>query len=162
MVKIISLVVAVMLFVCASAGAVTIGYSSNNVGATDSGATALATGDLIEIIYAGADGLIDGGDDALLFNGAVDDGVPIFLMGNGNFDGSQNTAGVVTGDVVYLKVYNGPTTAAPECATSGTIVIGPTGFDQIVAPGLVTSTCIPEPSIMLVSGLALLLLRKKK
>ena len=174
MVKTISLVIAAMLFVCASAGAVTIGYSSNSVGATDSGGTPLPTGDLIQIIYAGPNGLIDdwcpyndmiGGDDVLLFNGAIDDGIMTFpadMTGHGNFDSSQNTSAVQTGDVVYLRVFNAPNTAAAtEGATRGTLTIGPTGYDQIVAPGLITEP-IPEPSIMLVSGLALLLLRKKK
>jgi hypothetical protein len=67
-------------------------------------------------------------------------------------------------DVLTLTCYSGPTTGAPFKATSIALTVdtvsGGTGDDYIYDFGT-TNIPVPEPS-MLLSGLALLLLRRKK
>ena len=155
--KLVTLI-AVML-VCANAASVTIQYSSAGSGAKDSSLTALAGGDVIDIykVVGTQDAYWPLGDDLYLGSGQVDGiGVPFFLAGQGLFEGAINTAAAASGDSVYVRAWN---TGMTETAVSQSALIDLTGNVTISAPGLVAQI-IPEPSLML-SGLALLLLRKR-
>ena len=158
MMKLITITLVAMLFVCTSAMATTISWTTNGSGARDAdGTTPLEAGDLAQLWQdVGKDG-IGGGDDVLLDSAGVHDG---FLQTDGNF-AADHTMTVSPADVFYIKVFNTPDTSGMWGFSATTVAPSTVpAVLAVVGPGMVTN--IPEPSIMLVSGLALLLFRKRK
>jgi hypothetical protein len=153
-------VVAAIALLCSTAMAVTVTYgTSAGAGARDSGGVFLPNGSLVELIWTGADNAIDGGDDAVVATTTIGFGF--------RFNGEWWTPGVnvavAAGDNLFVRVYNAAMTESSQ--NSGTEMVftvpaqvPPTPM-TILADNMVT---VPEPTFMLVSGLALLLLRKKK
>ena len=158
----------VTMLVMSNVHPITISYGTASAGAKDSSLNWLADGDLVQLIEdVGKDGIdapdigdanYIGGDDALVATAAIRDG---FMVTAGNFYSSATSASVVIGDVIYFRVFDNPTLNTSVCYDeSPTVTV--TGDPQALGgPDLVTTTCIPEPSILL-AGLALLLLRRKK
>jgi hypothetical protein len=154
-------VVAVTLLLSISASAVTVSYAANNPnGVRDSSLAFLEAGDLIEIMkeVGTKDVLWAPVDDVVLLTAAIEDGITLpFLQGKGLFQGSQETAGASTGDLLYLRIWN---TEEDEQAIGPSAVVLATGTVELSGDSLVTAP-IPEPSI-LIGCLALLLLKRKK
>ena len=157
--KLITITVVAMLFVCTSAMATTISWGTASSGAKDNGGAWLLTGDLAQLWQDDdEDGI--GANDDLLATAAIGDG---FGSTNGNFF-SQVDVTVNPNDVFYIKVYDAPTAAGAMWGFSATTTIPsevPVGVIGVAGPGMITN--LPEPSsLILVSGMALLLLRKRK
>jgi hypothetical protein len=161
-------VVAAIALLCSTAMAVTVTYGPHaGAGAKDSLYAYLANGSLVELYWAGADDAIGGGDDVLVDSTTIGFGF--------KFNGEWWRIGVgvpydtIETEVEYLyaRVYNAATALAATESSEGS------GTETLVAVVAQTPPTpqtmyfdnlrtVPEPTFMLVSGLALLLLRKKK
>jgi hypothetical protein len=183
-------VMAMVLF-CANAMALTltINYGSGTgTGAVDIGGSPYLVGhkyslfptptqdfvnsDLVELYWAGSDDAVGGGDDVLIDQTVIGWG----RIGSGDAAGEWTKeisttvlSSVTTNNKVYIRVYN-DVLANKGSAQSGTgdspanqdvlfDITSDLAVNTIVAPNW---EVIPEPTFMLVSGLALLLLRKRK
>jgi hypothetical protein len=130
-----------------------------------------ANSDLVELWWAGSDDAVGGGDDVLIDSTVIGWG----RIGAGTASGewtkeisTGEIASVTTNNKVYIRVYN-DVQANKGSAQSGT---GPAGNQDVlfnITSELGVNTIsapnwqvVPEPTFMLVSGLALLLLRKRK
>jgi hypothetical protein len=181
--KLITTVVVVALaLVCTGAMALTltINYGSGaGTGAKDDGGNYLVGDkigmgatqrfdlwDLVEIYWAGNDDAIGGGDDVLLDQTVIGWG----RFGAGTASGewtkeftTTELASVTTHNLVWIKPYDDIRANKGSAMWDESDLVPITaelGVNTVRVPNLVTD--IPEPSIMLVSGLALLLLRKRK
>ena len=182
--KLIILATVAMFALCSSAMAVTITYGSGfGGGAKDEGGVLLegsmnyspyggeylGVNPLVELLkqVGTMDNPLVGGDDVLL--NATTIGAGLYAVPfNGEWMKTVDVA-LVVGDPIYVRIYNGADTAGPSstyvgtsAATPLTTVAGGQPSDyQYWFPGVQTNIPIPEPTIML-AGLALLLLKKKK
>lgn len=161
----------VMAFVLISTGAMaitlTINYGSGDgTGAKDNGGAYLRPVDLVEIYWAGNNDAISGSDDVLLDQTEIDWG----RFGGGTYVGewtkeftTTTIPSVTEHNYVYVKVYD------DKQANKASAMFGFSSLHQVTSflgvntirtPNLVTN--LPEPSIILVSGLALFLVRMKR
>jgi hypothetical protein len=166
--------------------------SGDGTGAKDQGGTVYLTGsshfmvsekwgscDLVQLIWAGADNTIDAlttsigpeDDDEVVSETVIGFGYTSDPVNGqwtktvtGNLPTGYNDA---TANKFYVRVFNdikanvGPGDYYDDSGL--TAITAPTTPTTIVAANLQTDTLIvPEPSFMLISGLALLLLRKRK
>ena len=181
-----TVVVIAVALMCTGAMAlnVDINYGSGSgTGAKDSGATYLVghmyplfpaptidwTQDLVELWWAGDDEAIGGtGADA---DQLIDEVVigwgrlgPVTTSASGEWTAEVTTSlldSVTEDNKVYVRVYDkakADKATALSVASDLIAITSDTSVNTITTPNLI----IPEPSIMLVSGLALLLLRKRK
>jgi hypothetical protein len=122
---------------------------------------------LVELIYAGPNGvpdphpLIGPGDDVVLRQSSMG------MNAGPNMCVDAHTGAFTGGEPFFVRVYNGPMPGATWYGDSQIYHVAIDSQTQqpldtfVEAPGLVTDQLlIPEPSILM-SGLALLLLRKR-
>jgi hypothetical protein len=168
-------VVAVALLCTTGAYAVTISYNTGGVGCTDDiGGYLQGTfmgGDLVQLLDAGADGVPNDiigptvapiGDDVVIHTTHIGAG---FGSTNGNFNAALNTTEVSPGDKIFFRVFDDAAPGPGNYYQNSQVVSVKdplSGDTSLVDGGLQTTIpLVPEPS-MLIAGLALLLLRKKK
>ncbi len=150
---IILLTVSVMAVFCASAMAVSVTYGTNpGEGLKDSGGTYLQNGDLVELRYAGADGVMGGLDDVVDATTTIGFG----FKTDGEWWKPNVTVNRPAGNKLYIRAYDAPTVGGATESQSSILY---------TVPSQASMTCIwqiPEPSLMLIYGAGLLLLKKKK
>ena len=161
-------VFAITVISCGVMAATVSYYPEEGRGAKDNGGAYLAFGNLVELRWAGPDNAIGGVDDQVIDQATI--GLGFKTNGEWFRTGAQiaSPAGD-EGSLLYVRVYNAADAiSATETSEFGSgealsaipAQVPPTPL-TIFANDLVTGP-IPEPSFMLVSGLAMLLLRKKK
>ena len=149
-----------MLAICNVAMAATINWGTNGVGAKDTWGSWLVLGDLAQLWQdVNKDGMdpwgIVGGDDVLLDTAAIGDG---YMQMNGNFYADHTmTWGVNPGDRFYIRLFDEPAPDDDFWYWNGIIITAP---DPV--PPVLAVIFVPEPSFILVGGLVLLMVRKKK